>query len=498
MEDLVVVGQKGDQAGAGLRVPDIATACRENLLRSPGLGTRDRDSISGTMLDELSEAAPNLALNIKNATAKPFELWVCATLGAAPQAVAVVFPGLATYHCKLDKAGTPVPAYGYPCFLIGALLVITGVALCGHVMEGVTTEHRFSAKTDGYGEVVKKMILARLILARPGSGAEIDQTYTPAAWELPTLQSNMDLEQILAVANAVVRGGRTFRLAEEAQLSENERLGAVFFPSQLRPPSSSLETKTPRRTEPLSLETASQPHRPAAMGVGLHDSVQVLMPQHDDTTTIGLRLAMTIEKVATKCAGIEAIQWRTGDNVSPSSVFISLPVAVQTLGSSTMDKAVRLLVRRQASDTDQLGEEMPNSRPWVLEERNELQSVLALWQYALAERQRAFQEIYAMKAQAFRLANHEHMYDELPKGTAYVRVVGYVRKLDTDVQGDSFWFGGPKASQQDWLGKRVFKEPSSFGILGVVHGMEREMSLPISHQSQLARLRRLCFGAFVS
>lgn len=140
-----------------------------------------------------------------------------------------------------------------------------------------------------------------------------------------------------------------------------------------------------------------------------------------------------------------------------------------------MDKAVRLLVRRQASDTDQLGEEMPNSRPWVLEDRNEPQSVLALWQYTLAERQRAFQELYAMKAQAFRLANHEHMYDGLPKGTAYVRVVGYVSKLDTDVQGDSFWFGGPKAPQQDWLGKRVFKERSSFGILGVVHGMEREM-----------------------
>lgn len=236
-------------------------------------------------------------------------------------------------------------------------------------------------------ERIKKMILARLILARPGSGAEIDQTYTPAVWELPTLQSNMDPEQILAVANAVVRGGRTFRLAEEARLSENERLCAVFFPSQLRPPSSSLETKTPRRTEPLSLETASQSHRPAAMEVGLHDSIQVPMPHHDDTPTIGLRLAMTIEKVATKCAGIEAIQWRTGDNVSPSSIFISIPVAVQTLGSPTMDKAVRLLVRRQASDTDQLGEEMPNSRPWVLEDRNELQSVLALWQYTLAERQ---------------------------------------------------------------------------------------------------------------
>lgn len=641
MKNLVIVGPKGGQAGDGPRVLDIVTACREGLLRSPGLDTSDLGSISGTTLatlatlDELSEAAPNLALNVKNATAKPFELWVCATIGVALQAAAIVFPGLATYHWKLEKAGTPVPAYGYPCFLIGTLLVIIGVAACGHVIEGITTEHHFTAKTASdfeTGEFVKNVVrlqrsctvsdqhfasfaihnssndldirtsrlnksdysslaatativavvgfiaqfiglralhwsativqlgvtlimtgirayvrrglatnpicsrildgheaawlamriqqdldrqtatpttnvqeertdtppqrplierIKRMILARPGPGAETDQTYTPVAWELPTLQCDIDPERILTEGvNALVRSRRNFSLAE-AQFVESQRLCAVFFPSQLGPPSSSLETETPRRTEPLSLETVSQSHRPAAMEVGLHGSIQVLMPHHDDTTTIGLRLAMTIERVAAKFAEIDAIQWRTGDNASPFLISISVPVAVQTLGGS-MEKAVRLLVRRQASDTDQLGEEMPNSRPWVLEDRNQLQSVLALWQYTLAERQRAFQEIDAMKAQAFRLANPEPLYDGLPKGTAYVRVVGHVSsKLHTDDQGGPFWLGGPTAPQQDWLGKRVFKEPSSLGVLGVDHVMEREMSLPISHDWPV-------FGAFVS
>lgn len=92
MKNLVIVGPKGGQAGAGPRVLDIATACREGLLRSTGLNNGDLASISGTTLDELSEAAPNLALNVKNATAKPFELWVCATIGVALQAAAIVSP----------------------------------------------------------------------------------------------------------------------------------------------------------------------------------------------------------------------------------------------------------------------------------------------------------------------------------------------------------------------------------------------------------------------
>lgn len=158
MKNLVVVGPKDAQAGAGPRVLDIATACREGLLRSTGLNNGDLASISGTTLDELSEAAPNLALNVKNATAKPIELWVCASIGVALQAAAIVFPGLATYHWKLEKAGTLVPAYGYPCFLFGTLLVIIGVALCGHVIEGITTEPHFTPTTDGNEEIVKKVV----------------------------------------------------------------------------------------------------------------------------------------------------------------------------------------------------------------------------------------------------------------------------------------------------------------------------------------------------
>jgi len=629
MKNLVVVGPKFGQTGAGLRVLDIATACRDGLLQSPGLNNGDLDSISGTTLTELSEAAPNLALNVKNATAKPFELWVCATIGVALQVAAIVFPGLATYHWKLEKAGTPVPAYGYPCFLIGTLLVIIGVALCGHVIEGITTEHHFTAKIEGHGDIVKKVVrlqrsctvsdqhftsfaiqnspdfldvrtsrlnnrdysslaatatiaavvgfiaqfiglralhwsativqlgvtlimtgirayvrrglatnpicssiltgheaawfamrisqdldreaasstmvvreeqtdipprrplmvrMKQMIRARPGTGAETDLTYTPAVWELPSLQFRVESLEIPTDTSFFERARRDFSLAEEARFVESEKLCSVFFPSQRRPRSSSLETDKPRQRKPLSLLTASWSLYPAAIEIGLHGSIQALMPQHDDATTIGTRLAMTIERVAAKCAGIDAIQWRAGGNVSPDSIPIAFPVAVQTLGGSNMEKAVHLQVRWQANEANQVEDEVPNLRPWVLEDRNQLQSVLSLWQYTVAERERAFQEMIAIRAHAVRLATHEPVYDSRRSGTAYVRVVGYTSEL---TQQPGFVFGDRKAPQQDWLGKHVFKSSARFGVVSVDHGMEEEMTLPISHDWPV-------FGAFVS
>lgn len=652
MKNLVVVGKKGDRDGASLRVVDIATACRDNLLRSPGLGTRDLNSVSETTLNELSEAAPNLALNVKNATAKPFELWVCATIGVALQGAAIVFPGLATYHWRFGKAGTPVPAYGYPCFVIGTLLVIIGVAACGHVIEGITTENHFTAETQGSrktGEIVKKVVrlqrsctvsdqhfasfaihnspddldvrtsrlnkrdysslaatatiaavvgfvaqfiglralhwsativqlgvtlimtgvrayvrrglatnpicssildgheaawfalqisrdldrpttpstmdsseegtstplprpllvrIKQMMLARPDTRAETERAHTPAVWELPSLQLRMkmailtdspsigqrsrrafNMASLTDSASVAQRGRRrNFNLAEEAQF---EKLCAVFFPFQRSPVASILETKTPQGTKPLSLDTTSQSRHGAAMEIRLHGNIQALMPEHDDATAVtGLRLAILIERLAATCAGIDAIQWRAGNDAPPSSISISIPVAVQTLGGSDMAKAVHLLVKLQASETNRLEEEIPNSRAWVLENRDQLQSVLALWQYTLAERQRALQEIYAIKPAASWQTTRGTTYEEMYKGTAYVRVVGYASEFDTD--GGVFSLsGGQTAPQQDWLGKRVFDAPSSLGVLAVNHDTEKEMSLPTSHEWPV-------FGAFVS
>lgn len=276
----------------------------------------------------------------------------------------------------------------------------------------------------------------------------------------------------------------------EPKFAEIEKLCSIFFPSQCRPRSASLEMGMPRRTTPLSLETTSWSLHPVAVEVGLHSSIRALMPRHDDATTIGLRLAMTIERVAAKCADIEAIQWRTGDNASPSSISIPVPVTVQTLGSKSLKKTVGLHVSRRTNETNQVEEQMPNPRPWVLEHRDKLQSVLSLWQYTLVERERAFQAICAMKAYAFRLAAPGREADyQLRKGTAYVRVVGYTSKLLTGNPDMDFYV--LPIPQQAWLGKHVFEASSSMDVLGANHGVEVQISLAVSHNWPV-------FGAFVS
>lgn len=95
-----------------------------------------------------------------------------------------------------------------------------------------------------------------------------------------------------------------------------------------------------------------------------------------------------------------------------------------------------------------------------------------------------------MKAYAFRLAAPGREADyQLRKGTAYVRVVGYTSKLPTGNPDMDFYV--LPIPQQAWLGKHVFEASSSMGVLAANHGVEVQISLPVSHNWPV-------FGAFVS
>lgn len=127
---------------------DIATGFSEKLIESHGF--RYNLSLQETAdLDALRDAAPNLALNVRNATAPSWELWCWAAFGILLQALALAFPSVTTYYWKWDKAGGAVPDYGYPCFFLGTVAVVAGMMACGHVIEGITTEHEFVATKEG-------------------------------------------------------------------------------------------------------------------------------------------------------------------------------------------------------------------------------------------------------------------------------------------------------------------------------------------------------------
>ena len=141
------------------KVFDLASAFDKRLIQSPHLYRGDPNSMR--MVHELSDAAPNLALNVKNATAPIWELWLWAAVGVVLQTAALVFPGMLTYFWKLEKGGQQIAPYGYPCFIIGTVLVVIGVAACGHVIEGITTEHNFTADQGPDRQIQKVVRLQR-------------------------------------------------------------------------------------------------------------------------------------------------------------------------------------------------------------------------------------------------------------------------------------------------------------------------------------------------
>lgn len=141
MKNLFITRDKSDRTG----VINFREVVDYNLMNCPSRHFYDPSTSVNyrRIIDDLSDAAPNLALNVKNATALTEELWLWATLGIVLQLTAMAVPGVATYSWKWEKGGLPVAPYGYPCFLIGTSVVVTGVAACGHVIEGVTDEMDF-------------------------------------------------------------------------------------------------------------------------------------------------------------------------------------------------------------------------------------------------------------------------------------------------------------------------------------------------------------------
>jgi len=126
-------------AAGKIRIRDLSGAWDDKVIHLPGI----EEVYQEIIVENLCDAAPNLSLSVKNATASKLELRLWATLGAILQLAAMAFPGVATYYWHWEKGGAPVVSYGYPCFLIGTSFVLVGVMVCGHIIEGITTERNF-------------------------------------------------------------------------------------------------------------------------------------------------------------------------------------------------------------------------------------------------------------------------------------------------------------------------------------------------------------------
>lgn len=105
--------------------------------------TSDKDS-KDNGLRQLSRQAPNLTLNVDQATASNLELRLWTIFGVTLHCITWIMPALVTYHWKWSKGLVRIQGYAYPCFLLGSCLVTVGVILCSHVIEATTKERTFA------------------------------------------------------------------------------------------------------------------------------------------------------------------------------------------------------------------------------------------------------------------------------------------------------------------------------------------------------------------
>ncbi|KAK4144085.1 ankyrin repeat-containing domain protein [Dichotomopilus funicola] len=112
---------------------------------NPGLGT-DRDNRPVVVIRNLDVPAPSLTLNVRSRVSRG-ELYLVALFGTLLQLGVLVFSGFTAYHPTLNsnwlKDGKAVADYAFPCNAIGTLLLVTGVLICSHVVEGATLERRY-------------------------------------------------------------------------------------------------------------------------------------------------------------------------------------------------------------------------------------------------------------------------------------------------------------------------------------------------------------------
>jgi hypothetical protein len=87
-----------------------------------------------------------MSLNVGNTTTSR-ETYVVAVFGTLLQTSLLVYAGLtATYlRDNTQFQESPPDGYAFPCMVVGTLMLVPGMLICGHVVESSTSERRYRA-----------------------------------------------------------------------------------------------------------------------------------------------------------------------------------------------------------------------------------------------------------------------------------------------------------------------------------------------------------------
>jgi ankyrin repeat protein len=137
--------RSGDLEGALPNSPDNMSSNAPETNNDPGPGTK-RSGRPVVVIRNLDAPAPSLTFNVRSQLNRG-ELYLVAVLGTVLQLGVLIFSGCATYHPDLRsrwlKDDNPAADYAFACNAGGTLLLVAGMLICAHVVEGSTSETRY-------------------------------------------------------------------------------------------------------------------------------------------------------------------------------------------------------------------------------------------------------------------------------------------------------------------------------------------------------------------
>ncbi|KAK4226433.1 hypothetical protein QBC38DRAFT_231110 [Podospora fimiseda] len=85
-----------------------------------------------------TDPPPDLTLNLNDESSKRAELNLLALFGVLLQTSGLVVAAITEYRWKWKQSGIRDTSFAYPCYLVGSVLLFTGVLACGHIIEDAT------------------------------------------------------------------------------------------------------------------------------------------------------------------------------------------------------------------------------------------------------------------------------------------------------------------------------------------------------------------------
>ncbi len=120
--------------------PETIMTLSEALERNIYLQNSDHTDVGN------STAAPSLTMNVQNAVSSSWQLLTLVVVGILIQLIAFVLSAVIVYGWSWRAGSEMISLYGFPCYLVGTLLLTLGLLGCARVIQNSSSVDELSPK----------------------------------------------------------------------------------------------------------------------------------------------------------------------------------------------------------------------------------------------------------------------------------------------------------------------------------------------------------------